>query len=174
MTDDTLWVAVLTASTAVVASWVTSKGNASAARLQAEVTGQSQRLARQREARRASYADLIERAVALSELYWDVPEAAAIDDPDAQKKRLLELRSQIRNHYALLLRCVHVIALEGPDEVSEAAKALHQATPATDGHLQALIEDNHSAMDEFWGEYRVYQAALSIFVERASSTVRSM
>jgi hypothetical protein len=42
MADSALWVAVLTGGTAVVASWMTSRGNARAARVQAEAAAQAQ------------------------------------------------------------------------------------------------------------------------------------
>ncbi|MET8940347.1 hypothetical protein ABZX28_25535 [Streptomyces rubiginosohelvolus] len=61
MADNTLWVGVLTAGTAVVASWVTSQGTARAARIQAETTAAVQR--------RTAYADIIEQAQKMGDLY---------------------------------------------------------------------------------------------------------
>jgi hypothetical protein len=62
MTDDALWVAVLTGGTAVLASWVTSRGNARAARVQAEASAQNQQRSRSRETRRTAYLEFIEVA----------------------------------------------------------------------------------------------------------------
>ncbi|MFI1100375.1 hypothetical protein [Streptomyces melanogenes] len=46
MTDSTLWISSLTAGTAVLASWVTSRGTARAAQIQAAATERTQRTIR--------------------------------------------------------------------------------------------------------------------------------
>ncbi len=56
LADSALWVAVLTGGTAVVASWVTSRGNARAARVQAEAAAQAQQHSQARAADCPAYA----------------------------------------------------------------------------------------------------------------------
>ncbi|MFJ9584614.1 hypothetical protein [Streptomyces acidicola] len=51
MSDNALWIASLTAGTAVLASWVTSWGTTRAARIQADTVTTAQREERRREAR---------------------------------------------------------------------------------------------------------------------------
>jgi hypothetical protein len=172
--DNTLWVATLTAGTAVLASWVTSRGNANAARLQAEAATESQQLARQREARRAAYAAVIDKAVAIGELYWKIPEAARTADPDDRRTELLRLREQIRDVYAALLRCVQVVVLEGPDDVAEAAAALDKATPSTARLMRAMADGDTAAEEQLTEETRAYWPAMTEFIERASKAVRAM
>jgi hypothetical protein len=172
--DNTLWVAALTAGTAVLASWVTSRGNANAARLQAEAATESQQLARQREARRAAYAAVIDKAVAIGELYWKIPEAARTADPDGRRTELLRLREQIRDVYAALLRCVQVVVLEGPDDVAEAAAALDKATPSTARLMRAMADGDTAAEEQLTEETRAYWPAMTEFIERASKAVRAM
>ncbi|GIH25152.1 hypothetical protein Aph01nite_34620 [Acrocarpospora phusangensis] len=53
--DGTVWVAVLTGATAVIASWVTSHGNRRAATAQEEMSARAQFVREQREARKAAY-----------------------------------------------------------------------------------------------------------------------
>jgi hypothetical protein len=59
MTDTALWISSLTAGTAVLASWVTSRGTARAAQIQADATEKTQRTVRVSEARRSAYVSLI-------------------------------------------------------------------------------------------------------------------
>jgi hypothetical protein len=83
MTDEALWAAVLTGGTAVLASWVTSRGNARAARIQAETSAQTQQQSRSRETRRTAYLEFIEQAHIKGELYWRLGDVyAQLTDPD--------------------------------------------------------------------------------------------
>lgn len=64
MPDNSLFVADLTGLTAIaassLASWLTSRGNARAARLQVDATSEAQRREGTRQTRRAAYLDPIE------------------------------------------------------------------------------------------------------------------
>lgn len=80
MADNTLWVAALTAGTAVLASWVTSRGTARAARIQADAAAATMQADRLRAARRAAYVDVIEQAQRMGDLYWKVTDAHQITD----------------------------------------------------------------------------------------------
>ncbi|MFF9119002.1 hypothetical protein ACF09Y_25990 [Streptomyces massasporeus] len=68
MADNTFWIAALTGGTAVVASWVTSRGNSRAARIQADAATASPRMQRLHEARRAAHLDLIQQGQRMAEL----------------------------------------------------------------------------------------------------------
>ncbi|WP_202521108.1 hypothetical protein [Streptomyces sp. SID5614] len=93
MADNTLWVGVLTAGTAVVASWVTSQGTARAARIQAETTAAVQRA----DQRRTAYADVIEQAQKMGDLYWKVNDAHTEPDPESRAAMLKDLRLRLRD-----------------------------------------------------------------------------
>src|SRR3954462_11824451 len=80
MTDAALWISSLTAGTAVLASWVTSRGTAHAAQIQADAAARTQRTVRVSEARRAAYVSLIEQAHRMAELYWEVSDIHASAD----------------------------------------------------------------------------------------------
>ncbi|GAA3358430.1 hypothetical protein GCM10017744_032980 [Streptomyces antimycoticus] len=69
MADSTFWIAALTGGTAVLASWVTSRGNTRAARIQADTAVLAQRAERLRDSRRSAYLDLIEQTHSIGELY---------------------------------------------------------------------------------------------------------
>jgi hypothetical protein len=69
MIDEALWVAALPRGMAVLASWVTSQGNARAARARAEASAHVQQVRHLREIRRSAYLELIEQAHITGELH---------------------------------------------------------------------------------------------------------
>ncbi|TGA96007.1 hypothetical protein [Streptomyces sp. MZ04] len=82
MTDSALWISSLTAGTAVLASWVTSRGTARAAQIQAAATERTQRTLRVSEARRSACVSLATRPPyrALEASIMGEPNAAALFD----------------------------------------------------------------------------------------------
>ncbi|WP_405908650.1 hypothetical protein OG742_29965 [Streptomyces sp. NBC_00828] len=128
MADSVVWVGVFTGATAVLASWVTTLGNARAAKVQAEASAQVQRRDRVRETRRAAYLELMEQAHITGQLYWRVGDAfVQLVDPAERLTRIQELRTELRGAFDPLMRCVRVIVLEGPAPAAEAAEALMAA-----------------------------------------------
>jgi hypothetical protein len=149
MSDNALWIASLTAGTAVLASWVTSWGTTRAARIQADTVTTAQREERRREARRTAYADLIEQAQRLGDLYRKVSDLPAGGDTEALRARLVELRERQRDEYARLRHCVWIVSLEGPAKVADAADTLRHATTPPYRALEAMIEGDPDAADRF-------------------------
>ncbi len=147
MADNTLWVGVLTAGTAVVASWVTSQGTARAARIQAETTAAVQRVDQRRTARRTAYADVIEQAQKMGDLYWKVNDAHADPDPQSRTATLKDLR--LRDAYATLRHLVRVVELEGPQEAAAAADRLRRSTSDNYQALEDMIRGEADAIQRF-------------------------
>jgi hypothetical protein len=112
MADSAFWIASLTAGTAVLASWVTSRGTARAARIQADTTTRAQRAERLRDSRRTAYADLMERAQRMGDLYWKVSDLCA-DDVIRRLPELDRLRDRLRDEYSGLRHCTWIVSLEG-------------------------------------------------------------
>lgn len=145
MADGTVWVAVLTGGTAVLASWVTSRGNARAARIQAEASAHAQRHSRAREIRRTAYLEFIEQAHITGELYYMLGDVyAQLTDPDEQLNRIQQLRTDLRDAFDPLTRCVRVIVLEGPAPVVEAARAVRQAASDANNALWVVSQGRTS------------------------------
>lgn len=147
--DNTLWVGVLTASTAVVASWVTSQGTTRAARIQAETTAAVQRADQRRTARRTAYADVIEQAQKMGDLYWKVNDAHADPDPESRTATLKDLRLRLRDAYATLRHLVRVVELEGPQEAAAAADRLRRSTSDNYQALEDMIGGEANAIQRF-------------------------
>ncbi|MDA0635821.1 hypothetical protein OUY22_20565 [Nonomuraea sp. MCN248] len=95
--DSTVWVALLTGGTAILAGWVASIGNARAARIQAEASVKAQHHVQIREARRTAYLEFLEWAHITGELYYRLDDICIQQTrPDEQSKKLDELRTALR------------------------------------------------------------------------------
>ncbi|MBV1938785.1 hypothetical protein [Streptomyces sp. BV286] len=164
MGDSTLWVAALTAATAVLASWVTSHGTARAARIQADAAAATVQADRLRAARRAAYVDVIEQAQRMGDLYWKVTDAHEIGDADERLETLRELRIRLRGEYAVLRQRVWVADLEGPPEVAAAADRLRRATGDNYRALSAMIAGEEGAGPRFKDCYAPFWESVVQFV----------
>lgn len=166
--DSTWWtlgIAAVTGGTAVLASWVTSRGSAQAARIQGEISARAQRSERLRESRRTAYVDLIEQTHRMGELFWEISAALRLPVSDARTAALGELRDREVAEYAKIRRCARVVELEGPPSAAAAALALQKATGP---FYTALTDDppgDTGRHDAFNAAYRPFWAALEDFVE---------
>ncbi|MGW2785956.1 hypothetical protein ACWC3X_32685 [Streptomyces populi] len=171
MADNTFWIAALTGGTAVLASWVTSRGDTRAARIQADAASTSQRIERLREARRAAYLDLIHHGQRMADLYWKVSEVHGSSDHEGRAAALDDFRNRIRDAYGDLRRSVRVIELEGPDAAAAAAYAVKQATTGPYQALNSIISRETDAEARFDACYDPYWAALTGFIDAAKKAL---
>jgi hypothetical protein len=172
MVDSTVWVAVFTGGTAVLASWVTSQGNARATRVQAEASARVQNDGRIRETRRAAYLELIEQAHVIGELYWRLGDVyAQLSDADAQRARVEELRIDLRDAFDPLMRCARVIVLEGPASVADAAEAVKLAASEANTALWMVSQDGPGARERFDEAHRVFRFKLDGFIVAARAAM---
>jgi hypothetical protein len=114
---------VLTAATALAASWLTSRATIKAARVNVEAVTESQRRDRTRELRRTAYVDLL---TYVTEIRWrvrDLVERAAAGD----ETELSEFRNTRNSAGNELARRRYVVYLEGPESVQESAVRLQDA-----------------------------------------------
>lgn len=166
MDDGALWVALLTAATAVVASWVTSKGNAQAARVQAQAAAEASEVARKREARRATHLGFIQQANDMGILYRRIPRYLKVEDQAARRASLSELRDQLRDAYGPFMRSLAVVSLECHPEPIAAANAVHAASGEAYIRLIAVEEEIHEA-EGFRQAVDAYLASVDSFIEAA-------
>ncbi|MFC9846519.1 hypothetical protein ACFWFF_18930 [Streptomyces sp. NPDC060223] len=173
MADSVVWVGVFTGATAVLASWVTTVGNARAAKVQAEASAQAQQRGRVREIRRAAYLDLMEQAHITGQLYWRVGDAFyQLPDPADQLTRIQELRTELRSAFDPLMRCVRVIVLEGPAPAAEAAEVLLAAAAEANGALAGVSDDdNPQSRARFEETHGVFRDRLEQFIGEARTAM---
>ncbi|MGW2284481.1 hypothetical protein [Streptomyces phaeochromogenes] len=171
MGDSTLWVAALTAGTAVLASWVTSRGTYRAARIQADVASATVQADRLRATRRSAYVDVIEQAQRMGDLYWKVTDADQIQDPDERLAALRDLRIRLQGEYAVLRQRVWVVDLEGSAEAASAADRLRLATGDNWRALRAMIEGEEGAGERFGDCYRPFWESVVNFVDLARTAL---
>ncbi|MFB7244305.1 hypothetical protein CW362_24240 [Streptomyces populi] len=172
MADNTFWIAALTGGTAVLAGWVTSRGNTRAARIQADAATATQRAERLRDARRAAYLDLIHHGQRMADLYWKTSEAHRSSGPENRSATIQEFRDRIRDTYGDLRRAVRVVELEGPEQAATAAYAMKQATTDPYQALNAVLSGVAGAEDRFDAAYHPYWAALSRFIDTAKKALQ--
>ncbi|MGW3168405.1 hypothetical protein ACWC9Q_37840, partial [Streptomyces sp. NPDC001142] len=167
LVDSTLWVAVFTGGTAVLASWVTSRGTARAARIQVEASSRAQQLDQIRELRRAAYADVIGRAHETAELYFQVK--GALTGPDEELvQRIEELRGELRVAFDPLMRCIRLAVLEGPTRVAEAAEALGKSVVTANRALHPLEQSGDGAQ----AVYELSEAEFHRRLEKFTASAR--
>jgi hypothetical protein len=175
VSDSAALIAALTGATAVLASWVTSRGNAKAARVQAETAAQVQQRIQVREIRRTAYLALIEHAHSTGEIYWRVGDVyMQLTDEVAQRARIEEIRADLRDGFAPMMRCVRVIVLEGPEAVAESADALLQAASTCNSGLGNVSRGEPGAVEHYDEAHQAFRARLDTFIERAHTAMNSM
>ncbi|WP_274912792.1 hypothetical protein [Streptomyces sp. WZ-12] len=170
MGDSTVWtlaIAAVTGGTAVLASWVASRGSTRAARIQAETAARSQRAERLRESRRTAYLDLIEQTHRIGELYWEI--SAELREPASAERaaRLDILLDREVAEYAKIRRCARVVELEGPPSAAAAALALQKATGPFYDALRPGTAEGKDCREEFDAAYSPFWKALETFVDAA-------
>jgi lipopolysaccharide biosynthesis regulator YciM len=170
--DSTVWVAILTGGTAILAGWVASIGNARAARIQAEASAKAQHHARIREARRTAYLEFLEQAHITGELYYRLGDIyIQLTQPDEQSKKLDELRTALRDAYDPLARCARVVLLEGPESVAVKAEDVKQAVTDANGALWHVAQGTPEACSRFDGAHKVFRDRLQSFIKTARATI---
>lgn len=167
-----MWIAVFTGGTAVLASWVTTLGNARTARVQAETSVQAQHRDRVRNSRREAYLDLMEQAHATGELYWRVGDVyVQLTDQAGRLARIEDIRTHLRNAFDPLMRCVRVIVLEGPETVAQAARGVLEAAYEANSALWRVAEGEPQARERFDEAQERFRHRLEEFIEAAHAAV---
>ncbi|NUK02113.1 hypothetical protein HRW23_03830 [Streptomyces lunaelactis] len=164
MGDNTLLVATLTGATAILASWVTSKGSARAAQVQADAARATQQSERTRASRRTAYADVIHSFHAIGEGFRDIMPAVAVADAAERTAALRALQERQAQQHAAMMRAVHVAHLEGPDEVARAARRMEDASTRVYLAIGAMADEAAIYSPEFDEGYREFWQALDDFV----------
>ncbi|MFJ9854659.1 hypothetical protein [Streptomyces sp. NPDC101150] len=170
MGDSTVWtlaIAALTGGTAVLASWVASRGSTQAARIQAEIAAGAQRAERLRESRRTAYLDLIEQTHLMGELYWEISTTLRLADSGDRAAALAALHDREVAEYVKIRRCARVVELEGPPRAADAALALQKTTGPFFAAVKAGLDGDRDSPDAFDAAFSPFWKALEDFVDAA-------
>ena len=163
---------MLTGGTAVLASWVTSWGNARAAKVQAEATTRAGRQDRIRELRRAAYLELMEQAHLTGQLYWRVGDAyVQLSEHDAWLARIQELRNELRTAFDFMMRSCRIVVLEGPQAVAEAARAVQDSTQQANWALWRVALDDEDARERFNAAIEEFGRRLETLIQTAQGAM---
>ena len=126
MADSGLLVGVLTAVTALAASYLTARGTSRAALGQARAAATAQALREERERRRATYRELIGRVHEFLEALWRVVEVDDLPDREARDALLRQIHAQAGAAMSRVTLATRDVLLDGPAELSAAAERLRE------------------------------------------------
>ncbi|MGW3570973.1 hypothetical protein ACWDSL_45075 [Streptomyces sp. NPDC000941] len=168
MPDNSLFVAGLTGVTAIaassLASWLTSRGNAHAARIQVDATTEAQRREGIRQTRRAAYLGLIEQAQGVADGLRGVDGLSTTECQAALTAH--------RDRHRQLRRAVTLIDLEGPSSVQVAASNLLIMSGTLSTALAAVVENaSRENRREFQETLRACIRLITPFVDAAAAAL---
>ncbi|MEV3993935.1 hypothetical protein AB0J57_34160 [Streptomyces sp. NPDC049837] len=142
MANSGLWVGVLTALTALGASYITARATSRAALAQARTTTTAEALREQRDRRRSTYREMMSCAHAFFEVTWQIDEVDATSDRQAKDRLLTQMYERIGPAIGSMNRANHEVRLDGPAEVSDASEHVRQMARRVQPLLKALIGDD--------------------------------
>jgi hypothetical protein len=146
--QDTVWVAlttgVVTAATALAASWLTGQASVKAARVQVEAVADGQRRDRLHMSRRTAYAELLTYVTEVRWMAGDLIQRAAAGDNTA----LDTFRSTRRDVGRELARRRYLVFLEGPESIADAISRLQSAIDHLDDTLEAALGTQPDRVNE--------------------------
>jgi hypothetical protein len=146
---------ILTATVALMASWLTSRATISAARVNVTSNAQTQRRERARDLRRTAYVDLL---TYVAEVRWrvrDLIHRAGAGDETA----LIDFRSGRNVVGGELARRRYVVYLEGPESIRQPVERLQAAFDRLGDDLDRALQLHDP--DEIRAEARESRDALS-------------
>ncbi|MFF4014186.1 hypothetical protein [Streptomyces sp. NPDC001843] len=127
-----------------------------------------------RELRWAAYLELMEQAHVTGQLYRRVLDARfQLTEREPLLARIHELRMELREAYASLMRSVRVIALEGPSATSAAAEAVLEAARETNRALWLTSLEENDARARFDEANSGFTRWLERFVETARAAMEA-
>ncbi|MDV7215222.1 hypothetical protein [Streptomyces prunicolor] len=166
MPDSTLWVACLTAGTAITASWVTSQGSLRAAREQASAAATAQRANALAQSRRDSYIEVVDQAHHMGALYRELPIVLSMPAGSHKEAAVQEHAKGLREAYGPFTRACDVMIVDGGNSVAEAVKAVFRDSRAIYMCLLSASDDEDTS--------NVYGTAIRSYWDSVNAMVWEM
>lgn len=165
MANSGLWVGILTALTALGASYITARATTRAARAQVEVTTMAEALREERERRRSAYREMMSCAHAFNVVTWQIDDVDAARDRESKDRLLTQMYERIGPAIGDMNRAMHEVRLDGPAVVSDAADHVRNMARRVQQFLKALIGDDASeSRDAYDAAYRDFREAYVRFI----------
>ncbi|MFE0103609.1 hypothetical protein [Streptomyces sp. NPDC059009] len=165
MANSGLWVGVLTALTALGASYITARATSRAALAQARTTARAQAVREQRDRRRSTYRELMTCAHAFNEVVWQIDAVDAASDRADKDRILAQMYERIGPVIGGMSKALHEVRLDGPAEVSTAAEQVRHRARRVQPLLKALTgDDDPGRRHAYDAAYRDFRDAHLAFV----------
>ncbi|OLB76465.1 MAG: hypothetical protein AUI14_18675 [Actinobacteria bacterium 13_2_20CM_2_71_6] len=174
MANSELWVGVLTAMTALGASYLTARGTSRAALAQARTTTMSDALREERERRRSTYRQMMTCVHAFSEVCWQLLDTDATQDRESRHELLTQMHQRMGWTLSDMTRATREVLLDGPAEVASAAEEVRTTALRVQTLLRALIGDNSSERRHDYDEaYQSFRDAYVAFIGLARQALEA-
>lgn len=165
MANSGLWVGILTALTALGASYITARATSRAALAQARTTTMADALREQRDRRRSTYGEMMGCAHAFNEVTWQIDDVDATRDRETKDRLLTQMYERIGPTIGNMNKATNEVRLDGPAEVSAAAEQVRQMARRVQPRLKALIgDDSPERRHDYDAAYRDFREAYVTFI----------
>ncbi|WP_251096488.1 hypothetical protein [Streptomyces sp. Caat 7-52] len=165
MANSGLWVGILTALTALGASYITARAALRAALVQARTAARADALREQRDRRRSAYREMMGCAHAFSAITWQIDDVDAAQDRDRRNRLLEQMYERIGPAIGDMNRAMHEVRLDGPAEVSAAADRVRDMARRVQSLLKALIgDDSDRRRGDYDAAYQDFREAYISFI----------
>jgi hypothetical protein len=165
MASSELWVGVLTAMTAIVASYLTARATSNAALAQARTTAMAEALREERERRRSTYRQMMTCVHAFSEVTWGMVDVDATQDRERKNLLLTQMHERIGSAVSDMTRATREVLLDGPADVSSAAEEVRTMALRVQPLLGALIgDDDPEKRHDYDQAYQSFRTAYVTFI----------
>ncbi|AJT63120.1 hypothetical protein [Streptomyces chattanoogensis] len=165
MANSGLWVGILTALTALAASYLTGRATFRAALAQARTAATAQALREQRDRRRSAYREMMSCVHSFNVVTWQILEADAAPDRESKDRLLTRMYEDIGPTIGDINRANQEVRLDGPAEVSAEAEHVRQMARRLQPLLKALIgDDSPERRHDYDDAYRDFREAYVTFI----------
>ena len=178
MGDGGLWVAVLTASAAILASLVTSRAllksaqaQAASARAQAETEARARHAVELQQRRRDAYMGLIGSVSGFSKILWRMAEVEKVSEVAQRETLVSAMQRDGRAALDTVEQATREVVVDGPANVARAAESLCFSAVLAHHYLCALTDGLDLGRADYDRAYRDYRSAERQFLDLAGKTL---
>lgn len=156
----------------MVASWVAGRGNARAARVQADAAAQAHHSHASQQSRRVAYVEVVHQVHEMGNLYRQIPEILAMPDDVARAAAAESHAQDLREAYAPFSRSADVMRVEGGDGP---VAAIHEVVSSSRRVYMCVAQGpwDADAAAEYEAAIRAYWAAVRGLIAAMRAEIRA-